>query len=424
VYNTKHLRKLTGATILANILTWYEFSLFSDLASYMSPIFFPENGGSLPSLIQVFLFYAISFISRPFGVLFFAQIGDRAGRKPALLLSVILITIPSIITAFIPSFATIGIAAPLLLALMRFIQGFCIGGEITGSMCYLYEISPVKLRPFFGALTFLGSQIGHVLCFLQFLLIEHFFSYEVMIDIGWRISFLIGGVMGLFGWYLRSQISETLLFETEMTEGKISNAPLLESLKEHKMGLFKAFLLSSLTVASWYMLYFFVPTYLKTVLKLSIDQITSTNIAILLLSTSLLPIFGFLGTTAHKKRLFMISTMGVLFFSYPLCLAAVEQSYLLFIAIQLILVAFLTIQFALLPSMLCGMFPLKVRYSCVGLSYNLSNLVFGTTIPLLALTFTMGRGHLLAPAFLMSFAAVISFLAYNYLKKAEQKSAL
>ncbi|MES2274002.1 MAG: MFS transporter [Chlamydiota bacterium] len=410
--------QLVRITIFANILTWYEFSLYIQFAPLFGTLFFP-HATPAASLIHVFFIFALGFLARPIGTLVFSHIGDKLGRRMALISSVMLMTIPSFFISIIPTYAYIGLAAPLLMACMRLTQEFSTGGEYVGTMCYLYEISNKSLRGYMGSWTFFGSQLGLILGIFEFLLLDAFVPAAYLSDFGWRISFFLGGLLGLIAWQLRRHLTETPLFETERTEGKLPKRPVLESLQIHKMGIVKAFFLSAVTSAGWYLIFVFSPAYTTQFLGFSRTDQLLMNGAILLLSTLFLPLFGFLADLGHKKVLFISSVIGTIFVSYPLYLSLLSSSPKTFILLEIIATLLLTIQFALIPSILCDLFPLRVRYSCVGIGYNSCNLVFGGLAPIVALSLLEKNGQMLLPAFLLIGTALLSLAAFLTVKEKE-----
>jgi len=410
------LHHIVATTITANTLAWYEFALYLSFTPLFAKLFFPPEMGSA-SIINTLFIFALGFLSRPLGTLFFSHIGDRLGRKVALLLSILFLTLPTFIIGFIPTYAQIGLAAPILIALMRLLQSFPVGGEFAGTMCYFFEISPKHRRGLLGSFTFFGSQVGLTLSIVEFLLLEKFLSPEAFMSWGWRVSFIFGSLTGFTGWYLRHKLIETPLFETIKTEGKLSPRPILESLKEYKLPIFKAFLLSALPLGGWYVLFIFFPLYFSEILGTSLNEQLLLNAGLLLLSTLFLPLFGHLADRSHKKSLLLGSGVAIFLLAYPLYTWVIHYSFTLFVILQLTMNLLLTAQYALLPLVLCELFPIRVRYSCVGMGYNFCNLLFGGSTPAIALSLSTKTGNLMGPTFFMMLMALLSLSPLLSLKK-------
>lgn len=355
---------------------------------------------------------SIGFFARPLGVLFFGHIGDKIGRRASLICSITFMVIPTFGIGLIPSYASIGILAPILLALLRLIQGAATGGEFSGTMTYLYEIAPVKRRFFTGSFTFAAPQLGSVLCTAEYLFVNRIVSPETLVSWGWRVSFLLAAIFGSLIWFLRRTIHETPLFATIKTEGKSSKQPIFESFREHKLEMLQAFGITSLSAAGWSMIFVFSPIYFTTALGLNAHQQLAINAALLFYSGITMPFFGYLADRCSHRQLYFISAIGIFLLCLPLYFSAEHFSLAAFIVIELFMVTFLTIQFALLPTILCELFPLRVRYSCVGISYNLCIILFGAVSPLFVLYLTRHMSHLLTPAFIIMATAVISLWTY------------
>jgi MHS family proline/betaine transporter-like MFS transporter len=411
-----HFKRALLTTFCANILMWYEFSLYVIYSSILSTHFFP-NQNSLSSLVHLMFIFSLGFIARPLGTLVLGNIGDRFGRKTGLILSLILMTIPTLTIGFLPSYASIGIAAPILLATLRLLQNFSTGGEFSGTMTYFYEIAPRHLRGLTGSLSFCSSQIGNVISSLEFFFLHRHMSPENLSTWGWRICFIIGGFIGLLGWYLRNSLNESPLFETAKTEGKTSKSPIKEAFSHFKIPMLKAFCLSTLPGCGWYIIFIFSPLYFGRVLGIHPGQQVLINALLLLGSALIMPLFGYLASSPYRKALFITTAVGIMILSLPFYFSAIHFSFAHFIALEIAMILLLTAQFALLPSLLCELFPVRIRYTGVGVSYNFCIVLFGGSAPAVALALTTEENYLLAPAFILIAAAIISLWSYTTLKE-------
>jgi MHS family proline/betaine transporter-like MFS transporter len=395
---------------------WYEFSLYVVFSSLLSSLFFP-NKDAMASLLHLMFIFALGFIARPLGTLILGNVGDRMGRKTALILSILLMTVPTFAIGFLPTYATLGIVAPIILTLLRLLQSFSTGGEFSGTMAYFYEISPRHLRGLTGSLTFCSSQIGNVISSFEFFLMDRHISAATLTSWGWRATFIAGGLVGLVSWYLRRSLNETPLFEMIKSEGKTSKRPIREAFSNYKIRLVKAFCLCALSGSGWYIIFIFSPIYISRVLGWNSKYQLISNALLLLGSALIMPIFGYLANGHIKKMLFFISAIGVMLFSLPLYISAAHFSFATFISLQILMVILLTIQFAILPSILCEIFPLRIRYTCVGISYNFCLVLFGGTAPVVALALTTRLDYHLAPAFILILTSIISLWSYTTIKE-------
>src|SRR5579883_2610675 len=232
----KSQRTAIIASIIGSGLEWYEFALYAYLAPVLSKVFFPPSS-DLGPFISTLLIFAIGFIARPLGGLVFGYIGDHLGRKSALFSSIVLITVPTFLVGLLPTYAQIGAWSPFLLGLMRFLQGFPAGGEFPGAMCYLIESSSPKRRGYMGSWTFFGSQLGSIFSMVEVLLMEHFLPARDLETWGWRMTFIIGGVIGLLGCFLRQRLKETPIFHEVEKHHQIALTPIRSALKTQKKNL-------------------------------------------------------------------------------------------------------------------------------------------------------------------------------------------
>ena len=410
------LRLAVGASLVGNTLEWYEFSLYIQFAPLFSILFFNEKTRAV-ALINTLLVFAVGFLSRPIGALFFGHLGDRLGRKKALISSVLIMTAPTFLIGLLPTYAQIGLAAPIFLACVRLLQGFPTGGEFPGAMCYLVEIAPSNQRGMMGSWAFFGSQLGSILSIFEFLVLKNFMTQEQLVDWGWRVLFFLGGILGLGGFYLRQKLAESPLFQEIKDKKLIVRTPVLAAIKNYKLPLIKGFFLSVLPLSGWYLIFVFSPLYFSEILGMSFKQNLCINLGMLILSNIFLPIFGRFADRYNKRVLLIYSAIGTIVLSYPLYFIIGNSSLALFIFFETFAVLFLTIQFALLPQLLCELFPTPVRYTCVGISYSFCNILFGGAAPALALSITSQTNNPLAPAFLLMTCAIISLCALLSIKE-------
>lgn len=412
---TRKLLLATSANIIGNALAWYEFYLYILFTPLFAALFFAK-GGSGAALLQALVVLAIGFISRPFGVIFLGHLGDRIGRKIALLTSILMMTIPTFLIGCIPTYAQIGIAAPILIAALRFLQGVPTGGEFTGAMCFLHEIAPVGKRAFLGSMVFFGSQLGAILSLTEFLLMDHFLSEHDLEEWGWRLSFLVGGLIGLAGWYLRSKLHETPVFRSLQHEGKILQRPVSDSFRLHKSALVKAMLLTALTASGWYLVFIFSPIYSSEMQHGEWGGELFVTLCLIILSNLCLPFFGWLADKGYRRALWIGSCIGTLLLAFPYYYFSMQDALGIFIAIKVPMAILLTVQFALLPSLLCELFPPEVRYSSVGIGYNVSTIIVGGFSPLLSLFLVNVTGNPYIPMFILMATAALSLFAMLMIK--------
>lgn len=310
-----------------------------------------------------------------------------------------------------PTYLQIGLAAPLLVGFIRILQGVPAGGESAGVMCYLYEIAPQKKRTYFGSFVFFGSQIGAILSISEFLLIKKVIPHEQIVEWGWRISFILGAVIGFGGWYLRSKLLETPAFQEMKATGKIYTAPVKEAFLRHKSAIIKCFALTSLAAAGWYLIIIFSPLYSAEVLHEIWANELFITLMLIILSNLCLPLFGWIADKGYIRSLWITSAVLVIALAYPFYFFGFAGHLQFFILLKAVLTICITVQFALLPRLLCDLFPPPVRFSGIGIGLNLSFIVLGGASPFFALILTKITGNPYIPLFILIASALISLFA-------------
>ena len=406
VLSKKKLVYAVGANIIGNVLEWYEFYLYVLFTPIFAELFFPKDAPEV-GRIHTMLIFAIGFLSRPFGVILLGHLGDRIGRRVALLISILMMAIPTFTIGCLPTYAMIGMAAPFLIGVFRLLQGIPTGGEFTGVMCYLYEIAPLGRQGFMASLVSFGAQVGPIFSLIEVILAENFLSHEQIAAWGWRISFILGGLIGVTGWYLRYRLQETPVFKEMEEKGKILPRPVLESLRKHKSALLKAMLLTSLTASGWYLVFIFSSTHASNGEHANLRE----ALWFIVLSTLLLPFFGWFADKGYKKALWVGSCVGVILFAYPFYFFSLTEAGPIFLSLKVLMVIFLTVQFALFPIFLCELFPPPVRYSSVGIAYNITTIFLGGFSPMVAVFLTRITGHPYIPMYILVLTAFLSLFA-------------
>jgi MFS transporter, MHS family, proline/betaine transporter len=412
-------RSVILAATIGSVLEWYEFYLFIYLSPIISLHFFSHTS-EVSAWLNTLAVFAIGFLSRPLGALIFGHLGDRLGRKPALFVSIIMITAPTIAISFVPGYAEIGLAAPIILCFLRLLQGLPVGAEITGAMCYLYEEANPKRRVFISSWTFFGSQIGALFCTIEIWILQQKLSYAELAGWGWRLSFLIGGLIGLFGLVLRYRLRESPLFVELKESHELSPAPIKESFTSHKLKIGKGILLTASMMAGNFVLFFFFASYFERILLQSFSQSLIISAIMLMVSITSLPFFGKLANRYSKSSLFLCSVIGLIAIAYPLFYSVNYMSFPFFMIIYVLAVLLMTLNFAILPSLLAELFPTRVRYTCLGVSYNLCSSLLGGTAPIACL-YLIHKTHMATSPALVMIATGLMTLGVLFFQK---KSAI
>ena len=404
-------RRTIIAGLAGNVMEWYDFAIYGFFAVTIGAQFFPSDDPSI-SLISSFGVFAAGFIARPLGALLFGHIGDRLGRRAAVVSSVVLMVVPTLLMALLPTYASIGIFAPLLLILLRLAQGLAVGGEYTTSMVLLVEEAQRRRRGFvgsfapFGALggTLLGSLVGASL--LAYLPQEQANSW------GWRLAFATGLIIGIVVFLIRRQLPpdpEILKSEEER------KSPVREAFKTHGWTIFKIAGLNIAQGIGFYLCFVYLSTWLKENGILSSSEALMLNSISLALMMVLNPLAGALSDRIGRKPLLYVGTIGMMIFAWPIFWLMTQSNFIIILAGQCSLAAIISC-FGGNPAFMVEAFPKHVRCTGLAISYNLAHSIFGGTVPLVATTLVKYTHYNLAPSFYLIFASVVSLFMLTQLE--------
>jgi MHS family proline/betaine transporter-like MFS transporter len=427
---SKIQRYVIFAVTLGNILEWYEIYLYVFWIPTLTSVFFGEGAGTY-ELFGTIAIFALGFIVRPLGGIVFGYLGDHIGRKKAFVLSILCMTIPAFLISVIPGYARIGIFAPILLLISRIMQIFPAGGEMPGVFCYLYENADEKNKKFMTSFAALGNQIGIVLSAIECVFLRIYLPPEIFINWGWRISFAVGGLLGLGGFYLRYKLHETRLFEEMVVQHAISKRPthsLLELIrrikqvtKENKRNILIGIGYGAAQTVSFHLITVLLPTQYGGVAHGGSFDKLLIPVALFILTSAPLAIFGFLGDRIGVKKMVMVACLGMLSLIYPIYHAIHSGSETSAMLLAVIYILFLTIQTALLPFLYSDLFKTSVRYTCVGISFNLSDGVLGGISIVLANYFLQSQSKFpFTISLMLVISCLISLFAFTKIKDSQR----
>ena len=404
-----------------NVLEWYDFTVYGFLATVIGSQFFP-NEDKVVQLISAFGIFAAGYLMRPIGGVIFGHIGDKYGRKKALLYSVLLMAIPTTLIAFLPTYATIGWFSALLLMLLRLFQGLSVGGEFTGSISFLVEKAPKGRRGFFGSWSTFGVFGGMLIGSGAASIVTAVFSTEQLHDFGWRIPFLFGAVIGVVGLYLRKGMGDDEHFEKMKAKQTSEKTPLAEFWANYKLSAIKIMLLSWSFGVSVYLIFIFLPSYLHTFHNVKLAEALSAHSIAIIALMLMIPYFGYLNDKVGRKTILFISLIGFVVFSYPLFSLMFENT---FKAILISMLAFSVLEAlfqSAMPALMTEMFPAKVRYTGLSISYNLSMAIFGGTTPLVcAWLVKVSGGNVWMPAYYLIATSLIGIVTLFFIPETYKK---
>jgi MFS family permease len=381
-----YLRKVVGASMAGTVVEWYEFFLYGTAATLVfGKLFFPATGNELDGIIAAFATYAVGFVARPLGGVVFGHIGDKIGRKSLLQLSLILIGVSTFLMGCLPSFATIGYWAPALLVLLRFVQGFALGGEWGGAVLLVTEHSPNRSRAFWGSWPQAGVPLGNLLATAVLLILSATLSQEDFLAWGWRVGFWLSVVIVGIGYYIRTQVSDSPTFikaREQLEQGSGSGYGLTEVFRHYPRGVFTAMGLRFGENILYYMVVTFSITYLAH-RGVDTTRILTLLFAAHVLHVIVIPLVGAMADRVGRKPVYIagaLLTMVWPFVAFPMFDTGATLPILGAIMLGL---AIHSLMYASQPAIMAEMFPTRMRYSGVSLGYQVTAIVAGSWAPLI-----------------------------------------
>jgi MHS family proline/betaine transporter-like MFS transporter len=404
-------KQATKRTLLAgaigNVLEWYDFALYGYFAPVFAALFFPSNSPSV-SLISAFGVFAVGFLARPLGAMLFGYWGDTLGRRNALAWSIVLMAIPTCLVGLLPTYETVGALAPIALTLCRFLQGLSVGGEFTGSATFLVEHAAASQRGYVGSWAGFSAQIGALLGSGVGALIASNLTEEALHQWGWRIPFVLGGLIAVAGWYVRTRVQESPAFESIRRAGGLASAPVRDVFTSHRLAVAQVIGLVWLHGVAFYLLYVYLTTYLVTVTTVPLATVLSLNTVCMTLLALWIPLMGAWSDRIGQIPLLITGSAGLVLLSYPSFLWLTSNNLPRMIAAQILLTLLVACYMGPFFAAITDLFPTPQRYSGLSIGYNIGAALFGGTAPLIATLLIEWSDNVLAPAFYLSFCATVS----------------
>ncbi|HZZ05568.1 MFS transporter [Paraburkholderia sp.] len=405
------LRRAIAASALGNATEWFDYGIYAYGLTYISAALFP--GSTAQATLFALATFAISFLVRPLGGLFWGPLGDRLGRKHVLALTIIMMSVATLLVGLVPTYARIGWWAPALLIVLRMIQGFSTGGEYGGAATFMAEYAPDRKRGFCGSFLEFATLAGFSLGAFLMLGCSVVLGSTAMHAWGWRLPFLIAAPLGLIGFYLRSKLEDTPVFlELEQSSHKEqrTRAPLKALLTEYwKPLLLLGGLVVALNVVN-YVLLAYMPTFMQKQLGMSDNMSLLVPLIGMLAMMVFLPFAGTFSDRVGRKNVWWFSLVGLFVAAIPMFLLmkhGVPGAIVGFSLLGLLYVP----QLASISAMFPAMFPTQVRYAGMAIAYNISTSIFGGTAPMVNEWLIAHTGNTLMPAYYMMGACAIGAFA-------------
>ncbi|WP_295912813.1 glycine betaine/L-proline transporter ProP [uncultured Xanthomonas sp.] len=413
------LKRAVGAAALGNAMEWFDFGVYGYLAVTLGHVFFPSTNPTA-QLIATFATFTVAFLVRPLGGLVFGPLGDRYGRQKVLAATMILMALGTFSIGLIPSYARIGIWAPILLLVARLVQGFSTGGEYGGAATFIAEYSTDRNRGFMSSWLEFGTLGGYIAGAATVTALHFTLSDAQLHDWGWRVPFLIAGPLGLLGLYMRMKLEETPAFQAyaEEAEKREHDAPGLGALfRIHWPQLLKCVGLVLVFNVTDYMLLTYMPSYLSVTMGYAESKGLLLIIIVMLVMMPLNVLGGLFSDRLGRKPMVIGACIALLVLAVPcLRLVGTGNDWLIFLGLMLLGVALVCFTSSM-PSTLPALFYTPVRYSALSIAFNVSVSLFGGTTPLVTAWLVERTGDPLVPAYYLMGAAVVGIATMAFVRE-------
>ncbi len=411
-----------GASSAGTLIEWYDFYIFGSLATIISQRFFPP-GNEVVNLLLTLATFATGFVVRPFGALVFGRIGDLVGRKYTFLVTLLIMGVSTTLIGFLPDYSQIGLFAPILLLLLRLLQGLALGGEYGGAATYVAEHAPEGRRGFYTSFIQTTATLGLFVSLGVILACRTIMGEEKFAEIGWRVPFLLSIVLVIISVFIRRKLHESPVFEEMKASGKASKSPLRDSFLEPENRRLVIIALLGATAGQgvvWYTGQFYALYYLQTVLKVPFVDANQIIAIALLLATPFFVFFGWLSDKIGRKSIMMTGCLVAALSWIPIYKQMAfhsgfltnpsDYNFTMLIFLVWIQVFFVTMVYGPIAAFLVELFPTHIRYTSMSLPYHIGNGVFGGMVPLIGTYFVSRTGDIYAGLYYPITIALMTFV--------------
>ena len=449
--------QVIGASSAGTVIEWYDFYIFGSLAAIIAPLFYPKGNDTL-ALVAYLSTFAVGFIVRPFGALFFGRIGDLVGRKYAFLVTLLLMGGATAAIGFLPTYETAGLLAPAALIVIRVLQGLALGGEYGGAAVYVAEHVPDEKRGYYTSFIQITASLGLLLSLAVIILVQRAMTTEDFSAYGWRVPFLLSIILVGLSLYIRLKMKESPIFERIKSSGMASAKPIVEafsSKKNLKMLLISLFGATAGQGVVWYTGQFYALFYLQTILKVEKVQASYIIAGAIALGIPFFIFFGWLSDRIGRKKIMMAGCLLAVLSYYPIyqgmvhyagnsvqaiqsipdkvtgepklvpvtfttgpggeslvsvVSSAPDANSLALVLLIFIQILWVTMVYGPIAAYLVEAFPAKVRYTSLSLPYHIGNGVFGGLLPTIGLILCAQTGNIYAGLWYPIAVASIGFV--------------
>jgi len=410
-------RRQILAAVIGNTLEWYDFIVYGFMTGIISKLFFPADGNEYMSLLMATATFGVGFFMRPVGGVLLGIYADRKGRKAAMQLIMAIMALVSLLIACAPPYASIGIAAPLLIVLARLLQGFATGGEYASATAFLVEAAPAHQRGLYGSWQLVGQMLAILGGAGMGALITHHLDQGQLESWGWRLPFLLGLLIAPVGLWIRRYMDETEAFVEAQQPATLEHSS-ASQLQQNQRNILLTIGLTIPGTAAFYVLLVNMPAYVHRQFGLPLDQAFSIQLLAVAWMTILIPLSGAWSDRIGRRPLLLWPYLAFLLLAYPgFAWLAEAPSIARLLGVQLLFCTLLGLSFGPAPTAVSELFPVRVRSTGVSIGYNLAVMLFGGFAPFIVTWLAGSTGSPIAPVYYLLLSTALGVLACYFLPR-------
>lgn len=399
----KTLKKVVFSSFLGNFIEWFDYASYSYLATVLAIVFFPDED-KMVATMMTFGVFALAFLVRPLGAIFWGNMGDKKGRKWALAISILLMSGATFLIGCLPSYAMVGFLAPLLLLLLRMVQSFSASGEYAGAATFIAEYAPTNHRGFYCSMVPASTAVGLLVgsLFATWMFNTFGATSDFVVNWGWRIPFWLAGPLGLVTHYIREHLEDSPVYEAMQAKLAEKGAagedkPMRALLTKYRRVTIISFGACVLNAVGFYAVLTYLPNYLEATLNYDARLASIITTIVLVVYIGFIFLSGRISDKFGRKRMLIAACAGFIVFTIPAFLLLGTMDFVTILLVELVMCLMLTINDGTLSSYLCETFPTEVRYSGFALCFNLANAIFGGSASYISFWLISVTGNDIAP---------------------------
>jgi MFS transporter, MHS family, proline/betaine transporter len=415
-------RRAAIAGGVGTLIEYYDFAVYGFLAVIIAPLFFPSTSPGV-SILATLAVFGVAYVARPLGGIFFGRLGDRRGRRSALVITVVCMGIACGILGLLPTHSSVGILAPILLVLIRLAQGFSAGGEIGGAATYIAESAPPNRRGFFGSFTPIGSTLGFAVAAAVVGLVTLGTTDEQMASWGWRIPFLLALPLAVICLRVRLKLEDSPEFEEMAEKNQVAKSPLSDVVKRNPLSVLRVIGIAIAMNGSGYIGLTYFSVYLIKDLGFSKDSVYWTSAIAIALACATFPLSGMLTDRFGRKPVLLTGYLAYVVIALPafMILGATTSIVVVGIVYFVYMVLNGVVQVPAFP-LFTELFPRAVRYTGVSLGFNIGTIAAGGTAPYVAAQLVESTGNAMSPAYWVMGVCAIGVATVLTIRETGKKS--